>query len=295
MLHSIEQVKTINLFDLRQTHLVGLMSFTRDQFAASFSTEKPAPTKLQAQIAAFNKAYADLDTAYRADTYSLDTDELKAADKECDDIFRGIAKMVDAQLDFNFNPELKMAAKRVKQAIDKFGIDVSEDYLGENNKLQQLLQEIAQSTQLTADAKALGLEAALAQLKEKATLVRDLLTSRGLAKAPKGRMKQARQAVEDEYRQLIQLLNAYALVDDDAHRFDSLLNLLNQNIDYLKTTVLARGGKAAQEEPNNGGNANSGGNNNPGGNNNSGGNNNPGVTPGYQDSNDDDVPTGPEL
>jgi hypothetical protein len=291
MLHSIEQVKTINLFDLRQTHLVGLMSFTRDQFAASFSTEKPAPTKLQAQIAAFNKAYADLDTAYRADTYSLDTDELKAADKECDSIFMSIKKMVQAQQGFDFNPELKAAANRLMQAIDKFGIDVSEDYLGENNKLQQLLQEIAQSTQLTADAKALGLEAAFAQLKEKATLVRDLLTSRGLAKAPKGRMKQARQAVEDEYRQLIQLLNAYALVDDDEHRFDSLFNLLNQNIDYLKNTVLARGGKAEKEnndKPNNGGNGT-------GGNNNSGGNNNPGVTPGYQDSNDDDVPTGPEL
>ena len=288
-MNNVLQMHELNLSYLKQTHLVGLMSFTRDQFAASFSTEKPAPTKLQAQIAAFNKAYADLDTAYRADTYSLDTDELKAADKECDDIFRGIAKMVDAQLDFNFNPELKMAAKRVKQAIDKFGIDVSEDYLAENNKLQQLIQEITESTQLTADSKALGLETAFAQLKEKATLVRDLLTSRGLAKAPKGRMKQARQAVEDEYRQLIQLLNAYALVDDDEHRFDSLLNLLNQNIDYLKTTVLARGGKAAQEEPNNGGNANSGGNNNPGG------NNTPGVTPGYQDSNDDDVPTGPEL
>jgi hypothetical protein len=294
-MNNVLQMHELNLSYLKQTHLVGLMSFTRDQFAASFSTEKPAPTKLQAQIAAFNKAYADLDTAYRADTYSLDTDELKAADKECDSIFMSIKKMVQAQQGFDFNPELKAAANRLMQAIDKFGIDVSEDYLGENNKLQQLLQEIAQSTQLTADAKALGLEAALAQLKEKATLVRDLLTSRGLAKAPKGRMKQARQAVEDEYRQLIQLLNAYALVDDDEHRFDSLLNLLNQNIDYLKTTVLARGGKAAQEEPNNGGNANSGGNNNPGGNNNSGGNNNPGVTPGYQDSNDDDVPTGPEL
>lgn len=294
-MNNVLQMHELNLSYLKQAHLVGLMTFTRDQFAASFSTQKPAPTKLQAQIAAFNKAYADLDTAYRADTYSLDTDELKAADKECDDIFRGIAKMVDAQLDFNFNPELKAAAKRVKQAIDKFGIDVSEDYLAENNKLQQLIQEITESTQLTADSKALGLETAFAQLKEKATLVRDLLTSRGLAKAPKGRMKQARQAVEDEYRQLIQLLNAYALVDDDEHRFDSLFNLLNQNIDYLKNTVLARGGKAAQEEPSNGGNANSGGNNNSGSNNNSGGNNNPGVTPGYQDSNDDDVPTGPEL
>jgi hypothetical protein len=282
MLHSIEQVKTINLFDLRQTHLVGLMSFTRDQFAASFSTEKPAPTKLQAQIAAFNKAYADLDTAYRADTYSLDTDELKAADKECDSIFMSIKKMVQAQQGFDFNPELKAAANRLMQAIDKFGIDVSEDYLGENNKLQQLLQEIAQSTQLTADAKALGLEAALAQLKEKATLVRDLLTSRGLAKAPKGRMKQARQAVEDEYRQLIQLLNAYALVDDDEHRFDSLFNLLNQNIDYLKNTVLARGGKAEKEnndKPNNGGGNGTGGN---------GGNQNP-------SNDDDDEPAGPSI
>ena len=285
MQNSIEQVKSINLFDLRQTHLVGLMSFTRDQFAASFTTEKPAPAKLQTQIEAFNAAYADLDAAYRADSYSLDTDELKNADKECDSIFMSIKKMVQAQQEFNFNPELKAAANRMMQAIDKFRIDVNEDYLGENNKLQQLLQEIAESSQLTADAKALGLDAAIAQLKEKATLVRQLLTTRGLAKAPKGRMKQARQAVEQEYRQLTQLLNAYALIDDDEHRFDSLFNLLNQNIDYLKNTVLARGGKAEQEEePANGGN-NTGGGNNSGGNssgNHSGGGNSDG------NSNDDD-------
>ncbi len=140
MIQDILQVQQLQISQMKQTHLVGLMSFTRDQFAASFSTEKPAPTKLQAQIAAFNKAYADLDTAYRADTYSLDTDELKAADKECDSIFMSIKKMVQAQQGFDFNPELKAAANRLMQAIDKFGIDVSEDYLGENNKLQQLLQ-----------------------------------------------------------------------------------------------------------------------------------------------------------
>ena len=109
MQNSIEQVKSINLFDLRQTHLVGLMSFTRDQFAASFTTEKPAPAKLQAQIEAFNEAYADLDAAYRADSYSLDTDELKNADKECDSIFMSIKKMVQAQQGCDFNPELKAA------------------------------------------------------------------------------------------------------------------------------------------------------------------------------------------
>ncbi len=284
---NVLQVEPVQISQMKQTHLVGLMSFTRDQFAASFTTEKPAPAKLQTQIEAFNKAYADLDAAYRADSYSLDTDELKNADKECDSIFMSIKKMVQAQQEFNFNPELKAAANRMMQAIDKFRIEVSEDYLGENNKLQQLLQEITESSQLTADAKALGLDAAIAQLKEKATLVRQLLTTRGLAKAPKGRMKQARQAVEQEYRQLTQLLNAYALVDDDEHRFDSLFNLLNQNIDYLKNTVLARGAKAEQqEEPTN--DSATGGNS---GGNGTGGNSGSNGTGGNSDDDDADHPS----
>ena len=106
---NVLQVEPVQISQMKQTHLVGLMSFTRDQFAASFTTEKPAPAKLQAQIEAFNKAYADLDAAYRADSYSLDTDELKNADKECDSIFMSIKKMVQAQQGFDFNPELKAA------------------------------------------------------------------------------------------------------------------------------------------------------------------------------------------
>lgn len=248
MIKDIIQIKEIRLSYLKQAHLMGLMTFTRDQFAAFFATEKNAPAKLQEQIEVFNAAYTEFDAAYRADTYSLNTDELKAADKECDSIFMNVKKMVAAQQEFDFDPELKAAANRIKQAIDKFAINVSEDYLAENNKLQQLIQEIAESTQLTADAKALGIEAAIAKLKEKATMVRELLTSRGLAKAPKGRMKKARQVMEDEYRELRLLVNAYAIVDDDKHRYDSLFKLLNQNIDYLKNTVLARSYKAEKEK-----------------------------------------------
>ena len=248
MVRNILQLNKVSLSYLKQAHLMGLMTFTRDQFAAFFTTEKTAPAKLQEQIEVFNAAYTEFDAAYRADTYSLNTDELKVADKECDSIFMSIKKMVAAQQEFDFDPELKAAANRIKQAIDKFAINVSEDYLAENNKLQQFIQEIAQSTQLTADAKALGVEAALAKLKEKAMQVRELITSRGLAKAPKGRMKKARQAMEDEYRELRLLINAYAIVDDDKHRYDSLFNLLNQNIDYLKNTVLARSNKAEKEK-----------------------------------------------
>ena len=44
------------------------------------------------------------------------------------------------------------------------------------------------------------------------------------------------------HRWLIQLLNAYALIDQDEQRYQSLIGALNQNIDYLKNVVLARQG-----------------------------------------------------
>jgi hypothetical protein len=42
---NVLQVEPVQISQMKQTHLMGLMSFTRDQFAASFTTEKPAPAK----------------------------------------------------------------------------------------------------------------------------------------------------------------------------------------------------------------------------------------------------------
>ena len=58
--------------------------------------------------------------------------------------------------------------------------------------------------------------------------------------------------MDPEYRWLITALNAYALVDENEHRFDTLIDTLNQNINYLKTVVLARqgGGSSGSEEAN---------------------------------------------
>ena len=78
---NVLQVEPVQISQMKQTHLVGLMTFTRDQFAASFTTEKPAPAKLQTQIEASNAAYADLDAAYRADSYSLDTEVLLSQER----------------------------------------------------------------------------------------------------------------------------------------------------------------------------------------------------------------------
>ena len=242
MLQDIKQVQSAPITDLKLTHFVGLMTFTKDQFAQTFTTENPAPAKVAEQLSRYLTAYTVLDNAYRADKYSLDTEKLKNADEACDHIFMGIKKMTQAQQAFEFNLAVKAAADRMMQCIDKFEIDVAEDYLGENNKLQQFLVEISGSAQLTADAQTLGLTDALTQLDEQVTLLRDLLTQRGNAKPSKGAMKAARVNMEPEYRWLIAILNAAALMNSDEHAYETLVNTLNNNIDYLRVHALKDGG-----------------------------------------------------
>ena len=245
MFENIPQVQSAPISQFKQTHFVGLMTYTKEQFAAFFTTENPAPVKLAAQLTVFNQKYDVLDEAYRIDSYSLDTEKLKKADEDCDSTVKAINKMIAAQQAFGFNPPVKDAADRMMQCYDKFEIDVTEDYLGENNKLQQFVHEIETSAQLTADAQTLGIQPAVAQLKEKVTLMRDLLTQRGLAQAPKGAMKAARATMETEYRWLIAALNAYTFVDENPQRFASLISILNTNIDYLRIHALKDGGNTS--------------------------------------------------
>ena len=95
MLQEIQQVKSVPVSDLKNTHFVGLMTFTRDQFANTFTDD--APPKVAEQLERFNTAYQALDDAYKTSTYSLDTEARSKADDDCDRTFMGIKKMVGAQ------------------------------------------------------------------------------------------------------------------------------------------------------------------------------------------------------
>ena len=242
------QITDFGVSGLKLTHFVGLMTFVKQQYEASFDEEVPAPAKVAEQWSSFLPAYNRLDKAYKAESYSLYTQQLKDADDACDKIFMSAKKMTQAQQGFDFDQQKKQSADRMMQCIDKYKINTAEDYLGQNNKMQQLLEEIEGSATLTHDATVLGLTDALAQLKEKVTLVRQLLTERGASKAPKGEMQAARSAMEPEYKWMMAIINAAALMSEDPHQFDALIIALNQNIDYLKNVVLARQGGEGEDE-----------------------------------------------
>jgi len=71
MIKDIPQVLPAPISQLRLTHFMGLMTYTRDQWLAAFDADHPAPGKLPGQFGEFTGAYDVLNRAYQADKYSL--------------------------------------------------------------------------------------------------------------------------------------------------------------------------------------------------------------------------------
>lgn len=252
----IQDVKTVVSFDstrLDNSLYVGLMTFTRDQFNFEFDEDNPAPGKIAAQLTRYEAAYTELDTAYVETRKSVFTPEIEAADTESDQLVIGIRQMVEGATRMTFDQERQQQAIRFYDALKKYKIDTKENYLAENNKILQWIEEVESSATLTVAAQTLGLTAAIAQLKTVAQRLRQLITERSQSMPAKERMRNARTAMTVEYRWLITALNAYAMVDQDEVRFEVLINKLNGNLDYLKNTVLARKGSSEEEPEDEGG------------------------------------------
>lgn len=252
----IQDVKTVVSFDstrLDNSLYVGLMTFTRDQFNFEFDEDNPAPGKIPAQFERFNTAYTELDAAYVETRKSIFTPEIEAADNESDQLVIGIRQVAEGATRMSFDQERQQLATRFYDALKKYKIDTHENYLAENNKILQWIEEVEGSAILGAAAQTLGLTSAIAQLKTVAQRLRQLITDRAQTMPAKERMRNARTAMTVEYRWLITALNAYAMVDQDEQRFEVLINKLNGNLDYLKNTVLARKGSSEEEPEDEGG------------------------------------------
>ena len=232
--------------------LVGTMKFTLDQFDATFSSQNPAPARIAAQLVEFRNKYNNLNSAYALSRESLLTIDIQSLDLEGDQLFIGSRETVEGARRMIAVPARKLAGDRLWVFYKKYSIDVKENMISEWSKLQQMTEEANNSTQLTADLATLGLTELWARLTEITGLLRDKLTERSGELPAQKAMKQAREAIYPEYRLLVQLLNAYALVDSDVHKFDTLISTLNNNIDYVRIHAMSGGGSIGnQNNPNN--------------------------------------------
>ena len=222
--------------------LVGTMKFTLDQFDAFFTASNPAPSRLAAQTSEFRSAYNRLNASYALTRESLLTTEISDLDKEGDQLFLAIKETSEAAQRMTYVPVRKQAGDRNMVFLKKYKINTKENLISEWSKLQQLTEEANASAQITADMATLGLTEVMARLTEIANQLRDILTQRENELPSQKAMQQARVAIYPEYRALIDLLNSYALVDENLNRYATLIQTLNRNIDYVRIHAITGGG-----------------------------------------------------
>ena len=96
--------------------------------------------------------------------------------------------------------------------------------------------------------------------------VRTLMSSRNDERMQIGKaaLATAREEADQAYCDLVLALNASAVMDDDAHRFDELISQVNELIKYYRLYVVPKPGKKDEESEEGGNNAggNGGGNGN---------------------------------
>ena len=222
--------------------LVGTVKFTLEQFNAFFNASNPAPARLTGQFASFGTSYDRLNAAYALTRTSLLTGDIANLDSEGDQLYLAVKETSEAAQRMTYVVARKQAGDRNMVFLKKYKINTKENFVSEWSKLQQLTEEANASAQITADMATLGLTEVMARLTDIAAQLREFLTQRNAELPSQKAMQLAREAIYPEYRALIDLLNAFAMVDENVNRYATLIQALNRNIDYVRVHAMTNGG-----------------------------------------------------
>ena len=302
-------IKQIVNFQLKVLRVAGFVEFVqqvaklvKDFRDSGEEGQSQLPTKVEPVYTSFKDSVTAVDDAYKLSRASDYTQKIADEDDRRDNLFRQLVNLLKMYRRFGYDTEKKEAADYLWNIVKKYNVDPVENYSEESSKLQQMLQELHADTQAGQHLTLLGLESLITQLNTANEAVRTLMGQRNDERMQIGKaaLATAREEADQAYRALILSLNASAVMDDDAHRFDALISQVNELIKYYRLYVVPKGGKKDEEGGSSTGNNNGGDNPtpnpqpNPGGDNPGGddsGGNTPGGNPGGDNpGGDDDEP-----
>ena len=302
-------IKQIVNFQLKVLRMAGFVEFVqqvaklvKDFRDSGEEGQSQLPTKVEPVYTSFKDSVTAVDDAYKLSRASDYTQKIADEDDRRDNLFRQLVNLLKMYRRFGYDTEKKEAADYLWNIVKKYNVDPVENYSEESSKLQQMLQELHADTQAGQHLTLLGLDSLITQLNTANEAVRTLMGQRNDERMQIGKaaLATAREEADQAYRALILSLNASAVMDDDAHRFDALISQVNELIKYYRLYVVPKGGKKDEEGGSSTGNNNGGDNPtpnpqpNPGGDNPGGddsGGNTPGGNPGGDNpGGDDDEP-----
>lgn len=235
-------VKDLGISRLKNSVYVGTVKFTIDQFRELYvAHQNDFPKLLSDQYSDSVSAWTVLDDAYALTLRNAISDEISDLDKEGDQLLYAVKGTVEAALRMTFNTEKVERAKYFNEFWKKYKIDPQENMISEWSKVQQAMQEANRNYQLELAAKALGIWDVVARLTTIADTIRKKITERSSQLPELQQMKKARQAMDPEYRRLIQILNAMLIANSDfALLAADIVSNLNKNIDYVRIHAMSK-------------------------------------------------------
>ena len=218
------------------------MKVVSDRFAAetTLSTNASAKKAMEALAAALKEEDRCLVISRR----NLITDDIRAADKTRDDIFRSLRKAINGFTDAPV-ADVAKAGKVLKQCVTDYAINPAMQLDRETGLLHNFIADL--ETKHAAEVAKLGLTLYVAPLKEANAKVEQFIVDRTTAQSviAAGELRAARLATDAAYRHLVKFVNALAMVSGTTD-YDALAKFLNEHIDRFKHEVLPKkkkGGK----------------------------------------------------
>ena len=216
------------------------------RFSARFDNEHPAPAILASQLTCFDSAVSAEDDFFKISTKSDLTPLIQEWDTKRDNNTSSIRAMAQA---YALNPgdaQKQADGQRILDQMKHYAMSNEDNYENQGSKTLQFCQAVDASATLTAAIANIGATTFYQGLKEANEQCRLLIDQRNAerAEAPQQKMVELRKRTDSEYRDLIMILNAYALTDETATSYRSLINILNEDINYYEKTVFAGSGSS---------------------------------------------------
>ena len=237
------------------------------------------PAKVEAAYTPFVSRIEAMDDAYKLSRASEYTQQIADEDTRRDGLYIALKNQVLMYTRFTFDAEKNAAGTYLWNIIRKYNVDVNENYHEESGKLQQMIQELEADNVAGQHITSLGLTSLLSQLKTANEAVRTLLSQRNDERMmqEKAALANARNRADEAYRDLVLMINAATVMENDQESvagLEGVISQVNELIKYYRQYVAQKGtgSSTGSETGGNGSGGSSNGGSNSGSGSNTGGN-----------------------
>ena len=231
MIENIPQVTYMDTSSWPKDMHLGYAKNVVRRIDEKFDEEHPAMAKLQEEITPLKTAVEKEDLDYEQSRKAEQTEDIHRADDERDALLNQALTVIDAMAKVSAIPASQQAALLLKGPVELYKPSAKLALREESTQVEQWLQAIADSADLTAAAATLGLTQILADLATKNDLVIQLMDERAADRAQRAliQLSEDRKETDRRMRNFFRMLDAAACIDANEQRYLDILGRLQQD------------------------------------------------------------------